>query len=279
MASFKRYRTIWLLFLTYGISYGQKVDLYNWPHMAIDECLTVHFIHTDSIYDSKQRMTILQLYKATHAGYEVDLAYSDSALIRTSDFARNNLAVAAINGSFFDMKNGGSVTYLESDGKMIDSTRSKNKLTINGAIVIGLNDSIHIEPSRGDHFYETSLKEEDVIVSGPLLIYHGVPENLPDVPFVVLRHPRTCLCETRETLLFATIDGRREEAQGMSLFELQKFLISLGCIHAINLDGGGSTTMWGLMNGNGQILNQPSDPSGERPVANALVIKKKIIKD
>ncbi|MCK4879516.1 MAG: phosphodiester glycosidase family protein, partial [Bacteroidales bacterium] len=42
-----------------------------------------------------------------------------------------------------------------------------------------------------------------------------------------------------------------------------------GCIDAINLDGGGSTTMWTKDNG---VVNRPSDKRGERPVANAILI-------
>jgi exopolysaccharide biosynthesis protein len=55
--------------------------------------------------------------------------------------------------------------------------------------------------------------------------------------------------------------------------ELQKYMDDLGCIDAINLDGGGSTTMWTKEKG---IVNNPSDKSGERPVANALLILKNV---
>ena len=52
------------------------------------------------------------------------------------------------------------------------------------------------------------------------------------------------MCETEESVVFITIDGRKNEAEGMSLMEAQEFLLTIGCIDAINLDGGGSTTMW-----------------------------------
>ena len=69
-----------------------------------------------------------------------------------------------------------------------------------------------------------------------------------------------------------TVDGRTEEAEGMNLMEVQKFLLELGCVDAINLDGGGSTSMWTSEKG---LVNNPSDKTGERPVANALIILKK----
>jgi exopolysaccharide biosynthesis protein len=77
------------------------------------------------------------------------------------------------------------------------------------------------------------------------------------------------MCISKEELMFITIDGRQKQAEGMNLYELQDFLLSIGCIDAINLDGGGSTTMWTRKDG---VVNFPSDNNGERPVANALLI-------
>lgn len=59
----------------------------------------------------------------------------------------------------------------------------------------------------------------------------------------------------------------------MNLLELQKYLLSLGCKDAINLDGGGSSTMW--INNKG-VVNLPSDKNGERSVANILMIIRKV---
>jgi len=58
----------------------------------------------------------------------------------------------------------------------------------------------------------------------------------------------------------------------MNLLELQTFLSTKQCINAINLDGGGSTTMW--LKGRG-VVNTPSDIFGERKVANALLVIQK----
>ncbi len=69
-------------------------------------------------------------------------------------------------------------------------------------------------------------------------------------------------------LLIVTVDGRQPGySEGMTLSEFAKFLLSLGCTDAMNLDGGGSTTMVVR----GRIVNSPSDGS-ERKVANALAL-------
>ena len=54
----------------------------------------------------------------------------------------------------------------------------------------------------------------------------------------------------------------------MSLFELRALVQRLGLRNALNLDGGGSTTMWV----EGQIVNSPSDAAGPRKVSDALIV-------
>jgi exopolysaccharide biosynthesis protein len=65
-----------------------------------------------------------------------------------------------------------------------------------------------------------------------------------------------------------TVDGRQNNSAGMSLPEFAKLMVSLGIAQGLNLDGGGSTTM--LING--EVVNSPSDPTGERPVGNCLLL-------
>lgn len=117
----------------------------------------------------------------------------------------------------------------------------------------------------------------EAVGGGPELVRDGevVVDNAAESEgigrdFVETRHPRTAVGfnHDQSELYLATADGRSEESAGMDLYELAEFMISLGADHALNLDGGGSTTMvW-----DGEILNQPSDDDGERPVANGLLI-------
>lgn len=89
--------------------------------------------------------------------------------------------------------------------------------------------------------------------------------------FSANRHPRTAIGFDQDStkLFLVAVDGRQpDHSVGMSLLELANFMLSLGCYQAINLDGGGSTTM---LVGT-QVVNRPSDATGERAVANAVVI-------
>lgn len=74
-------------------------------------------------------------------------------------------------------------------------------------------------------------------------------------------------------LVIIVADGRGARGSaGFTLSELAQKFIALGCKDALNLDGGGSTCMVGA---EGKILNKPSDKSGERSVATAIVIAEK----
>lgn len=85
-----------------------------------------------------------------------------------------------------------------------------------------------------------------------------------------LRHPRSAVGFSRDstTLFLVTVDGRQPTSSGMDLLELSQLMLSLGAYEALNLDGGGSTTMVA----GGAVVNRPSDPGGPRTVANALLI-------
>lgn len=84
------------------------------------------------------------------------------------------------------------------------------------------------------------------------------------------RHPRTFVGFDRDTTLvyLCVVDGRQDHSRGMTFGEMAEFLRALGAWNAVNLDGGGSTTM--IVGGS--IVNRPSDVTGERPVANILAV-------
>jgi exopolysaccharide biosynthesis protein len=88
--------------------------------------------------------------------------------------------------------------------------------------------------------------------------------------FAVDRHPRTAIAKLASgKLLLVTVDGRQPGiSAGMSLYMLADLLLELGAVEAMNLDGGGSTTMV-IQN---KIVNKPSDQTGERPVSDAVLV-------
>jgi exopolysaccharide biosynthesis protein len=89
--------------------------------------------------------------------------------------------------------------------------------------------------------------------------------------FATELHPRTAIASLPDgRVLLLTADGRRPpERVGLALDDLAKLLIELGAREAINLDGGGSTAM--VIRG--ELMNFPTDPTGERPVSDAIVVR------
>ncbi|MCK4991581.1 MAG: hypothetical protein KAS29_13885, partial [Bacteroidales bacterium] len=83
--------------------------------------------------------------------YSIDFAYQASELLKTSQIAENRSALAAINGGFFDMDNGGSVTYFERNDSVISKTRNSDlkwavpDSIINGALILPKNHILEID--------------------------------------------------------------------------------------------------------------------------------------
>ncbi|NLM16350.1 MAG: phosphodiester glycosidase family protein [Candidatus Riflebacteria bacterium] len=111
------------------------------------------------------------------------------------------------------------------------------------------------------------------ICGGPRLLADGqISINGQEEKFhysiVKGRHPRTAVGATFDgDLLFVVVDGRSARSKGMTLQELAAYLQKLGVRHAINLDGGGSTSM--VIND--KTVNIPSD-GRERRISNGILI-------
>jgi exopolysaccharide biosynthesis protein len=115
---------------------------------------------------------------------------------------------------------------------------------------------------------------EDIIGGVPQLIKNGKIEitweqEKSSKSFVETKHPRTAVAKLKDgKFLMVTVDGRSEESGGIGLQNLAEILLELGAIDAMNLDGGGSTTMFL----NGKVVNHPSDKEGERKVGDAILV-------
>lgn len=105
----------------------------------------------------------------------------------------------------------------------------------------------------------------------PLLVQGGkvVAKSCSD--YFCDRNPRTGIGVTGSgTILLVTVDGRQPGwSEGMTLVRFAQEMISLGAVRAMNLDGGGGTTMWVKNRG---LVNRPSDWSGERPVCSVVLV-------
>ncbi len=111
----------------------------------------------------------------------------------------------------------------------------------------------------------------DVVGGGPILVRDGrvdvEHEHFPD-DILRGRNPRTAIGVRPDgTIVIVGVEGGQARSVGMTLPELADFMVDRGVAQAMNLDGGGSTTIWAQ----GTVLNRPSD-GAERAVADALVV-------
>ena len=83
-------------------------------------------------------------------------------------------------------------------------------------------------------------------------------------------HPRTLIGYTKQNrMIVMAVEGRHPGvSEGASLLQCAQLMLSLGCVEAMNLDGGGSSSM--LING--KLTIYPSDKGVERPVPAVLMV-------
>ncbi len=120
-------------------------------------------------------------------------------------------------------------------------------------------------------------KMKTVIGGGPVLIQnHEIKiSNNEERKFageaVNNREPRTAIGYTKDNkLVILVCEGRSDTAAGLSLIQVAKILKDIGCVEALNLDGGGSTCM--LING--KETNKPSGKGIQRPVPSVFLIER-----
>ena len=180
-------------------------------------------------------------------------------LMVTSKFASTYGTQTAINTAFFAINNPSGQRwasgYHKSDGKEYCYS------SCNGRQTFGFDKQNHYLQSQSADvrklMYNATSGSHVIIKDGKKVSISG--------DFSTTTHPRTAVGIDKSGRYFymVVVDGRRTGRKGMSLSDLSDCLISLGAYQGINMDGGGSSTMW--ISGKG-VVNSPSDGS-ERYVA------------
>ncbi len=245
-----------------------------WKDSVIAKGIVWKTFHYDNLFSSRQYVTVLDI-DMRKSNIRIDIPYITEGFLKTSEAATENKAVAAINGSYFDTKKGGSVVFFKKDNIIVKNTTAEfTQYRENGGFALTQNDKPQIisRPAAG----WINAKYKTILTSGPLLILDNKILQQEQTPFNQNRHPRTAIGITDKNHIIAVVvDGRNAKSQGMNINELSLLMKSLGCTAALNLDGGGSSTMW--INKKG-IVNHPSDNKlfdheGERAVANVIIFK------
>ena len=248
----------------------------KWKTLTTKDGLTHKQAKIDDLFGSTQSINLIEFKPSSK--HKIAIA-GNKGMIKTSLQARAHNARAAINGTYYNMESGASTGFYKVGKNTIDSTSvSEFALRINGAIrvhsggikIIGWSSQIeqNYKKSKGS-----------VLASGPIMLERGKLSDLNScsASFVESRHPRSAIYTKRNgEVVFLTVDGRSKgNADGISITELAYLIRVLGGRDAINLDGGGSTTLW--LEGYG-VVNYPSDNGkfdheGERSVSNIIYVE------
>ena len=194
-------------------------------------------------------------------------AYGRNITEKTSQMASNAEAILAINGDYYGTQQTG---YVLRNGVLYRDTASDNQ-----------EDLVIYEDGSFEIINETDVTAQELLSNGavqilsfgPGLVINGeisVTED-EEVGKAKASNPRTAIGIIDENhYVFVVSDGRTDQSEGLSLYELASFMEQLGVETAYNLDGGGSSTMYF----NSEIINNPTSGGSikERSVSDIVYI-------
>lgn len=242
--------------------------------------LKQHFFTNNELFGANEFIAFVEL--PPDSPLKVAFCYEPKRT-QTSVQARKHQAEVAINGSYFDMKRHNPICYLRIKGRecgINTPMTGENVDTVNrkyyqyGSMLLR-DGRPHVFCTDSNRFWERTLPDNDIMTAGPLLVLHC--DTMPyryDKDFCTQRHNRTAIGVRPDgTVILLVVEGRAKESYGMTIPEIGCTMKWLGCQEALNLDGGGSTTLWVK----GNIINYPSDNgkfdhAGERTVSNCVML-------
>jgi hypothetical protein len=258
--------TMTTLLLILVLAQDESLATAKWRVEEVGDGVTWRYVHFQKLFGSPQSVSVLDVDLASGRP-RIRFARAEKGRERTSAMAARTKAVAAVNGGFFNTKNGDPIGLLKIDGAMLSKSGDGG-----WALGIDAKEKAFIDAIPADADWK---KAEHAMSSYPILVQDGVRRGRPNKP----RHPRTAvgLTPRGEKLILLTVDGRTPQSAGMTEEELAQAMLDLGCEWALNLDGGGSTTLWIRGEPDGGIANFPCDNgkfdhAGERAVADCVLV-------
>ena len=183
-------------------------------------------------------------------------AYGRNVTEKTSEMAVENGAILAINGDYYGAQESGYVL--------------RNGVLYRGIAERGQEDLVIYEDGSFEIITEDEVTAQELLDRGAVQILSFGPALVTggdvsvtageEVGKAKSSNPRTAIGVIDDLhYVFVVSDGRTDESEGLSLYQLAEFMSELGAETAYNLDGGGSSSM--VFNGN--VINNPTT-SGNR---------------
>lgn len=250
---------------------------------AADTEIKEAVVSETSYQDENIQITLSEYEEYDTAIYVADIQLSDASYLQTalaqglygknvtaetSETAESVDAILAINGDYYGSQERG---YVLRNGVLYRSTAES-----------GQEDLVIYEDGSFEIINESEVSAEELLENGavqilsfgPALITNGsiaVTEN-EEVGKAKASNPRTAIGIIDDLhYVFVVSDGRTDESEGLTLYQLAEFMETLGVDTAYNLDGGGSSTIYF----NGQVVNNPTTTGNsikEREVSDIVYI-------
>lgn len=260
----------------------------NTERQTIEETGTIEgkqAVVTKNSYESEDiAINITTKYEYDTKIYIADVTVSDVSFLRaglangvfgrniketTSDIAKENNAIFAINGDFYGFRDSGPVIR---NGVLYRS----NKRSGSNDVLAVYNDGSFVTMK------EENVDAQNLLDSGVLQLFSFGPTLVDngqismsanqEVEQSMNSNPRTAIGMISPLhYVFVVSDGRTSESAGLSLAQLAAVMQDAGCQCAYNLDGGGSSTMWFM----GDVVNNPTtngNSISERKVSDIVYI-------
>lgn len=228
------------------------------------------------MFDSRQTVSVVA-YPARN--FTTEIIQLDGKACATSELGKAAGADAALNGSYFNMKTLAPVTFVLIDKQILGRTTPGETMRTNGVIALRDKRGRKMDILRCDttQYSRIARRYRSALAAGPMLVHEG--EILiydTDDTFYTGRHPRSVIGTRPDgSVVLLVIDGRFPgRAAGATIAETAYIARQLGLTEALNLDGGGSSSLWTRRLG---VLNHPTDNKrfdhkGERAVPNGIVV-------
>ncbi|MFN9754848.1 MAG: phosphodiester glycosidase family protein [Planctomycetota bacterium] len=235
-----------------------------WQSDEIGVGVQLRFRWFERLYAGPQSLTVVEVEPKAEVRYDV---VAPGVRTKTSAMGAQTGALAALNGGFFAIASTGLSTGL----RRLDGALGGPATPAQARIGIGDDQRLRVATRpEGD-----GPEVHDALGAGPMLLRagavvdHGARQRR-------IRHPRSAIGVGKDgSVVWLTADGRTSKAAGLAHEETAAILQALGCVDAVNLDGGGSTTLWVAGRGvvNHPCDNKKYDHAGERAVANAVLLR------
>lgn len=228
------------------------------------------------LFGSRQSISVVSY---PPRGFETRIVHLDRRAEATSRLGRDAGADIAVNGSYFNVRTFEPVTFVLADKKVVGRTTPQELMRTNGIVAFKGRKGRRMDIFRCDtaHYGCVARRYRSALAAGPVLVDDGrIVEYDSDKTFYTGRHPRTLIGKRAGgEMVLVVIDGRfKGQGEGTTIAETAYIARQLGLVEALNLDGGGSSTLWTAQKG---VLNHPYDNhrfdhAGERGVPNCITV-------